>query len=196
MHDFSRQKHSVIGMSLLVAVIAVVIAAHIYSFNFLRTTDFNSTYIIPFAVMALGVIVFHIRKFKKSRAVASIPESEIVSRHGLHWHPEITIFVKGVKQAIPQTGITNMDMSKLHALHKTMATKHMHEGPNEQGVIHLKFEGAVQKSDIMLGKVFQKWGKDFRSYGSTVRMTVNGVENTEYENYMMRDNDKIELHYQ
>lgn len=196
MHDFSRRKHSFIGLTIIATILVVVIAAHIYSFNFLRTTELTSIYLIPLAVMALAVIVFHLHKFKESRAIASIPETEIVSRNGLHWHPEITILVKRVKQAIPQTGITNMDMNKLHALHKTMAAKHMHEGPNEQGIIHLKFEGVVQKSDIMLGKVFQKWGKDFRSYGSNIRMTVNGTENTEYGNYVMQDHDKIELHYE
>lgn len=122
-------------------------------------------------------------------------ENDIVSRDGLHWHPEITIYVKGVKQEIPQTGITNMDMSKLHALHKKMQMRHMHEGSNEQGIIHLKFEGVVRKSDITLGQVFKKWNKGIHSYGANLKMTVNGRENTEYENYVMRDKDKIELRY-
>src|SRR3989338_3048738 len=30
-----------------------------------------------------------------------IPEGEILSRSGLHWHPELAIFVKGEKQEIP-----------------------------------------------------------------------------------------------
>ncbi len=184
-------------MTLLVAVIAVVIAAHIYSLNFIRTAELNTLYLIPVAIVTLAILGMHVHKLKKSRSVASdVPEADIVSRNGLHWHPEITIFVKGAKQAIPQTGITNMDMNKLHTLHKTMAARHMHDGPNEQGIIHLKFEGLVKKNDIKLGKVFQKWGKDFRSYGSTVHMTVNGVENTQYENYLMQDTDKIELRYE
>jgi len=47
----------------------------------------------------------------------------------------------------------------------------------------------------MLENFFRNWGKDMRSFGANMRMTVNGVENTEFENYMMRDGDKIELRY-
>ena len=34
------------------------------------------------------------------------------------------------------------------------------------------------------------------SFGTNVKMTVNGKENTEYENYAMQDKDKIELRYE
>ena len=33
-------------------------------------------------------------------------------------------------------------------------------------------------------------------FGSKVIMTVNGEENFEFENYQMRDGDKIELRYE
>ena len=35
-----------------------------------------------------------------------------------------------------------------------------------------------------------------RSFGTNMRMTVNGIENTEYENYQMKDGDTIELRYE
>ena len=34
-----------------------------------------------------------------------------------------------------------------------------------------------------------------RSFGTDMKMTVNGEENTEYDNYVMRDKDKIELRF-
>ena len=34
------------------------------------------------------------------------------------------------------------------------------------------------------------------SFGANMKMTVNGKENTEYENYIMRDKDKIELRFE
>jgi len=122
-------------------------------------------------------------------------EFDIISRDGLHWHPGLAIYVRGEKQEIPQIGISNMSPSGIHRL--MMRVRHgMHSGLNDQGIIHLKFEGLVRKNDITLGKVFEKWGKDIRSCGANLRMTVNGKENTEYENYVMRDKDKIELRYE
>lgn len=74
-----------------------------------------------------------------------------------------------------------------------MAAIHTHE---DLPLIHLEFmDGPVRKSDVALGRFFAVWGKDMRSFGENMTMTVNGAENTEYENYVMRDGDKIELHY-
>ena len=113
----------------------------------------------------------------------SVPESDIASRVGLHWHPELTIYAKGVKQSMP---------ANLGAGGSYMASIHTHQA---DGVIHLEFQGLVRKSDIALGQLFKSWGKDIRSFGTNMKMTVNGQENTEYENYIMQDKDKIELHF-
>lgn len=118
-------------------------------------------------------------------------KEHVISESGLHWHPLITIYVKGEKQEIPHMGLSDMDVDRVHQ--KMM---HMHQGPNEQGIIHLKFQGLVRASDITLGQFFKKWGKDIRSFGANLKMTVNGKENTEYEDYVMQDKDKIELRYE
>ena len=34
----------------------------------------------------------------------AIPESKIISPSGLHWHPELTIYVNGVKQELSVSG--------------------------------------------------------------------------------------------
>ncbi len=112
-----------------------------------------------------------------------IPESDIVSRNGLHWHPELAIYVKGVKQDIPANlGMGGVEMPV-----------HTHDST---GVIHLEMSGLIRKEDITLGRFFKIWGKDIRSFGTNMTMTVNGKENTEYENYLMQDKDKIELRYE
>jgi hypothetical protein len=113
-----------------------------------------------------------------------VPESEVVSRNGLHWHPELVIYTKGVKQKMP---------SNLGINGSFMAPVHTHEA---DGVVHLEFQGLVKKSDITLGKFFKSWGKDINSFGANVKMTVNGKENTELGNYIMQDKDKIELNYE
>jgi len=112
----------------------------------------------------------------------AIPEGEILSRSGLHWHPELAIFVKGEKQEIP----ANLGIG---AVHNPM---HTHDS---SGVIHLEFQGVVRKDDLKLGRFFEVWEKDFMELGSTVKMTINGEDNAEYENYVMQDKDKIEILY-
>lgn len=133
---------------------------------------------------ALGVVVVGgLVWFVASRPTT--PESEIVSRSGMHWHPELTIYVKGVKQEIP----ANIGIGAVHQ------PIHTHDD-SDQGVVHMEFSGLARKQDTTLGQFFKNWDKDFYSFGATVKMTVNGKENTEYENYLMGDKDKIELWYE
>lgn len=109
-------------------------------------------------------------------------DPDAVALTGLHWHPQLEIFVKGEKLEIPQS-------IGLGAVHQPM---HTHD---DLPIIHLEFGGMVKKDDLVLGQFFKNWGKDIRSFGANMRMTVNGEENTEYENYVMKDADKIELRY-
>ncbi|MBI5470243.1 hypothetical protein HY968_02880 [Candidatus Kaiserbacteria bacterium] len=113
----------------------------------------------------------------------SAGDANILARSGLHWHPALTIYVKGEKVEIPQNvgiGTTHMPM-------------HTHD---DLPLIHLEFSGVVHKKDLRLGQFFTNWGKDIRGFGAHMQMTVNGKDNTEYENYVMHDGDKIELHYE
>ena len=129
-----------------------------------------------------------------SRSIAN-SNPDIVASGGIHWHPQLTIYIKGVKQDIPvnlgigpQFSGTNGYDSQMQ-----MAAVHTHE---DLPLIHLEFmSGPVRKEDVTLGQFFKIWGKDMRSFGSNMRMTVNGKANTDYENYVMRDGDKIELQY-
>lgn len=108
--------------------------------------------------------------------------SQIISKTGIHWHPELEIYVEGEKIEIPQ----NMGIVGEHG------PVHTHE---DLPIIHLEFPGLVRESDIRLGKFFEVWKKDFREFGPNVTMTVNGGENTEFGNYIMRHEDKIVLRY-
>ena len=109
-------------------------------------------------------------------------DPNVVATNGLHWHPQLQIFVKGERVEIPQ----NIGIGAVHQ------PIHTHD---DLPIIHLEFQGVVRKQDITLGRFFDIWGKDMRSFGSNMRMMVNGGENTEYENYIMGDGDKIELRY-
>jgi hypothetical protein len=119
----------------------------------------------------------------------SLPDSEIISRQGIHWHPEISITILGQKQVIPANiglGVAERPI-------------HTHE---KDGVIHLEFRGLVKKEEIKLGRFFEIWGKKFNKdcifdkcngLEGQLKMLVNGEPNSEFENYVMRDRDKIEI---
>jgi|SRR3989344_2038147 len=131
-----------------------------------------------FGVAIIGGLVWLVASQPKT------PESDIVSRSAFHWHPELTIYVKGEKQEIP----ANIGIGAIHQ------PIHTHDDSN-QGIVHMEFRGLARKQDATLAQFFKNWGKDMRSFGTNMKMTVNGEEGTEYENYVMRDKDKIELRY-
>ena len=119
-------------------------------------------------------------------------EETIIARAGIHWHPELTITIKGEKQEIPA------DIG-IGTVHKPI---HTHDN---MGVLHLEFNGAVRKEDLRLGEFFEIWGKRFNKdcifdfcngEEGAVKFLVNGKENSEFENYVMHEGDKIEIRYE
>ena len=135
--------------------------------------------IVALVVLAGGSIVAT-QVFK----TPPVPDAEVLSRTGLHWHPELIIFVKGERQGIPaDIGIS--------AVHNPI---HTHDAT---GVIHLEMSGVVRISDTTLGQFFKVWGKTFADFGTTTpRMTVNGIANAQLLDYPMKDKDKIELSFE
>jgi hypothetical protein len=130
--------------------------------------------------------------FLYNRTRPRAPAADVVARAGLHWHPEISIVLKGQRQEIP----ANVGIGAVHN------PLHTHDS---SGVIHLEFEGLVTIDDLRLGQFFQVWNKPFSSTcildkcnDSTgqVTMMVNGQQNTEFERYIMRDKDTIEIRYE
>lgn len=113
-------------------------------------------------------------------------DPNVASSGAFHWHPELTIYVKGQKQEIP----ANIGMV---GGHKPM---HTHTEDASKGVVHLEFAGAARNDEITLSRFFDTWGKDMQSFGSNVTMTVNGNPNTELGEYVFQDGDKIELRYE
>ena len=140
-------------------------------------------------LLVVGAVFF---LTKQSEQEASVPEDQVVSRRGIHWHPNLTILIKGEKQEITP----NIGMGGIHQ------PIHTHDN---SGTLHLEVSGLVTKDETMLGRFFRIWGKEFNSNcifdkcnGSegTVKMTVKGQENKEFENYQMKDGDNIEIKYE
>ena len=119
-------------------------------------------------------------------------ENPIIARDGLHWHSDLAIVINGEQQDIP----ANIGLIGGHN------PIHTHENDGE---VHMEFEGVVRENDTRLGILFNHWGREFTANrifdyvngeGGSVRMLVNGVENTDFENYRMHDGDKIEIRYE
>jgi len=125
----------------------------------------------------------------------SVPESEIAERNGLHWHPKLTVTIKGQRQEIP----ANLGIGAVHQ------DLHTHDQDAKDGVIHMEMKGIVTKDELKLRNFFRIWGKEFSSIQifdkkngeeGNVKMMVNGKESTDFENYQMRDGDNIEIRYE
>ena len=81
----------------------------------------------------------------------NVPEDQIVVRQGLHWHPRVTVTIKGEKQEIP----ANLGLGAVHG------KIHTHDTDNKEGVIHMEMKGLVTKDDTKLTHFFRIWGKEF-----------------------------------
>lgn len=134
----------------------------------------------------IGALAWYIAKQPQT------PASDVISRSGIHWHPELSIYIKGQKQEIPANiglGITEQPI-------------HTHDAT---GIIHLEIQGLVTKDATKLGQFFKIWGKLFNSNcifdscngpSGKVKMLVNGRDNADFDNYPMQDKDKIEIRYE
>ena len=155
----------------------------------------------------LGLIVWWI--------VASIPESNIkelnvningnainVPTGAVHWHPRLTIKIDGKIITIPTNiGISMGKIVDTQLSGMRMSPTHTHE---TDGTIHLENNNPSKKPEsLTLGYFFYVWDKQFSSScifeyctdKGTLTMTVNELENTEFENYIMNDKDEILIVY-
>lgn len=130
-------------------------------------------------VLALATIFI----LPASNGNVSSNDSNIIATSGIHWHPQLTMYVKGEKIEIPQ----NIGIG---AVHQPM---HTHD---DLPIIHLEFPALVRKQDITLKRFFEIWGKGMQSFGVNMTMTVNGEPNTKFGDYVIHDGDKIELRYE
>lgn len=139
--------------------------------------------IIIFGIIFMGIGIW----FFVSQS--SMPE-DVIAKNGLHWHSELTIKINGENQDIPAgLGLERLPHNPIHT-------------HDRDSVIHMEFAGAVEKDDLKLGNFFKVWGKTFNKdcifdncsgADNQLTMLINGRENFEFESYIMRDGDKIEI---
>lgn len=139
-------------------------------------------------LVAVGLIVWALQSAPK------ISEDDVVSRTGIHWHPRMEIIIKGVRQTIPE-GVgtpTGAHVSNIHT-------------HDDSGTLHMEHQGLVTRDRLRMKNFFNEWGKRFdrecimdscNGPDGQVKMTVNGAPNDQFENYEMRDNDKIIIKFE
>ena len=122
---------------------------------------------------------------------SSVSVSEI-PRGPIHWHPELTIIINGQQQIIP----TNLGITP--SFHYPV---HTHD---TTGVLHYENNNPTPENMPLRYFFEQVWRKPFNSTcilnycndGSrTVKMTVNGKENFDFENYIPKDKDDIRIEF-
>lgn len=149
--------------------------------------------ILGAALVLIALIIVGV--FALSKSSPAVVKEDVITRQGLHWHPKLSIYIKGEKKEL-EDGIG------IGAVHLPI---HTHTEDYKEGVIHMEMQGVVTKEDTKLQKFFQTWGKQFNSdcifdkcngEEGTVKMFVNGVEDKEFENYLMKDGDNIEIRFE
>ncbi len=107
----------------------------------------------------------------------------------MHIHPELEIYINNEKVKIPAN--IGIDPTCMKAIHTH----------DDTGKIHLEYPEAY---DFKLGDFFTVWGKPFSKNQildktadstHTVTMTVDGQPNSEFENLIMKDEQKIVIRY-
>lgn len=123
----------------------------------------------------------------------------------IHWHPKLEIKINGEKITIPSDiGIGSRYSSSRHYdSMMSMTNMHTHDS---SGTLHWEvMMRPPRPEDLYLGNFFEVWGKTFNNQcifefcndnNSAVKMLVNGELNDEYEKYIVRDGDKIEIVYE
>ncbi len=141
--------------------------------------------LLTLVILVGGITLLSLQQAKE----ASIPEGDVVSRSGIHWHPQVSISIKGKQQQIP----ANLGIGGVHQ------PVHTHD---TSGQLHVEIGGVVTRDNIKLNNFFKIWGKKLSSEcvvdecGGKTIMLVNGKENKEFGNYLMKDKDNIEIRYE
>ncbi len=170
----------------------------------------KKTIISIIAVIAvIGGLLYWNKMWSESSKNAQVRELEnsgdMISSKGIHWHPELKIIIRGEAITIPANIGIGMQYAGRPLYDPMMSMTNMHTH-DDSGTLHWEvMQGPVKKDDVRLANFFAIWGKKFdgncifescNGSEGTVKMLVNGKENTEFENYLVNDKDKIEIRYE
>lgn len=143
--------------------------------------------------MSIGVLVllviFGFYLFGRGAEDEDVGTAANIPSGPIHWHPELKIIIDGENILIPPNiGLIGGEKPV-----------HTHES---NGTIHIE-NRYPSKNNMRLGYFFEIWEKEFSDEciflyctdNGTVRMAVNGIENIEFDDYILQDGDKIVIEY-
>lgn len=119
-----------------------------------------------------------------------------------HIHANLTITIDNKPVTIPG-GIGLLAGGGAMHIPGAQQVIHTHVD-NDQLHIEAVNSGPLHEDDTKLSTFFHIWGKEFNATtildkttlgGGTLQFKVNGKENMEFQNYQMRDGDKLEIIY-
>jgi hypothetical protein len=151
-------------------------------------------------IVLISVIFF---LFGNKNQTMILDGKEVVIPKGeVHFHPKLTIIVDGEKVIIPDDiGYRTGKTIDTHLSGMKMSPTHTHES---DGTIHIENNNPASKPETLtLGYFFEVWDKTFNSLcifeycidKGKIEMFVNGEANTEFEGYIMQDEDDILIEY-
>lgn len=161
----------------------------------------NNWWWVFFVLMGLTVILLFLSR--KNIETVRLNDKEIsIPKGSIHWHPKLTIVIDGKNTILPNDiGIRTGRIVDTHLSGMKMSPTHTHES---EGTIHIENKNPSSKPETLtLGYFFFVWGEEFSSIcifeyctdKGTLKMDVNGVENKEFEKYVMHDGDQILVEY-
>lgn len=159
--------------------------------------------IIISAIVVISLAVGAFAMSNQSQEMTMMPEAGSGTSDGpLHWHPTLRIFINGEEQTIPANiGITVGSVIDTDVSSMRMSPTHTHY---EDNIIHME-QMKPNSETVTLGYFFKVWNKIFdencifeycTAGGKSVKMFVNGKENSEFGSYEMKDGDNIEIRYE
>lgn len=155
---------------------------------------------VLFVVILIGS--FYFISLGKNKLIAPNGKEANIPKGNIHWHPKLTILIDGEQILIPDNigyGTGKVVDTQLSGMR--MSPTHTHES---DGTIHIENINPAKKPETLtMGYFFYVWDNEFNSEcifeyctdKGVLEMTVNGNENMEFENYIMRDGDNIRIEY-
>ncbi len=122
----------------------------------------------------------------------------------IHWHPNLEIIVNDGKITIPANIGIGLQYSSSPHYDPMMRMTNIHTH-DSTGKLHWEVMRVPKPADLYLGNFFQVWDKAFNSncifeycngLEGSVKMFVNGNPNYDFEKYIVRDGDKIQIVYE
>ncbi|MFY9457492.1 MAG: hypothetical protein WAP23_00990 [Candidatus Spechtbacterales bacterium] len=135
--------------------------------------------LLSVAIAAAGLGIFRYL-FSEEVTSGEFDVTNACVNHGgisMHIHADLRIVINGDAEVIPENiGVTPGCMRPLHTHDST-------------GRLHIEFP---RQHNFILGEFFKIWDKPFPS---EISMTVNGEDNAEFGNLILKDGDRIEIRY-